>query len=80
MPKQVAHQENLHLQPALARYLEDFNETAYNSVSQAHHVDVEATVDKLAGNPLAAYRAFWRFENFIKPWLMKYGPAEQLAR
>ena len=49
-------------------YLQDFNETAYNSVLQSDAYDAE-TVSKLAWNPLAIYRTFARFENYITKWM-----------
>ena len=45
------------------RYLQDFNETAYNlSTGEAHAVDF------LAWNPLVGFQILWRFEKFVKKW------------
>ena len=52
----------------ILRYVEDFNEAAYNLVLHANTTEMEA-VTKLAGNPLAPYRTFWRVENYVKKWL-----------
>lgn len=52
------------------RYLQDFNETVYNLIDETNATDMES-VAKLAWNPLAAYRTFWRFENYVKTWLKR---------
>ena len=52
----------------IRRYLDDFNETVYNSILEANTTEMDA-VKKLAGNPLASYRTFWRFENYVKKWM-----------
>ena len=59
-PPGVEQVDNDLTQSLVLGYLQDFKETAYNDVT-----DAEAAKE-LSGNPLAVYRAFWRFENYIK--------------
>ena len=57
-------------QSLLIRYLKDFNETAYNSILlKTSGTDTNEAVSQLSWNPLAVYRTFWRFENYIKEFL-----------
>ena len=48
-------------------YIQSLNESAYKAL-EVEAFDTEL-VEKLAWNPLAIYRTFCRFENFIKPWI-----------
>ena len=65
----VPEHDNGQARSLILRYLQDFNDTAYNALlSKRNETNAEA-VRKLSGNPLAIYRAFWRFENYIKKLL-----------
>ena len=48
--------------------MQDFNESLYKKV-----LDLDATevVEMVAVNPLAIYRTFWRFENYVKKWRLR---------
>ena len=49
-------------------YIQSFNESAYKPLEVQARVNREL-METLAWNPLAIYRTFWRFENFIKAWV-----------
>ena len=67
IPTRIAHNE---AESLIQMYLQDFNETAYKTLlSQRNETEVAEAVSNLSGNPLAVYRAFWRFENCIKKLL-----------
>ena len=62
------------------RYLQDFNETAYNSISDTSNGTAQnEAVSKLAWNPLAIFRTFWRFENYVKMWTVSAQKKGQLS-
>ena len=50
-----------------SRYLQDFNESAYNSI-ELNSSNLDSKVAELSSNPLAVYRTYWRFLNFIRKW------------
>ena len=65
----VPEHDNGQARSLILRYLQDFNDTAYNAIlSKTNGTNPEA-VKKLSSNPLALYQAFWRFENYIKKLL-----------
>ena len=63
----VPQHKNGQARSLILRYLQDFNDTTYNSLRNGTNAD-EAVI-KLSGSPLAVYRAFSRFENYIKKLL-----------
>ena len=63
----MALELTVHVNFTIRSYFQSFNESAYKAL-ESEPGDKEL-VDKLAWNPLAIYRTFWRFENCVKPWL-----------
>ena len=62
-------------------YLQDFNQTAYSTLgsSSASELD-DHVVNKLGGNPLAAYHILWRFVHFVRKWAMETPPPPQKSQ
>ena len=55
--------------PLISKYFQDFEETWSKLLLETNGSTRAETVRKLSRDPLGVYRAFWRFENYVKKLL-----------
>ena len=69
LPPRIAQVGSDQARSLILSYLQDLNQNPYSAILLNTSTHVAEVVGKLSRNPLAVYRTFRRFENYIKKLL-----------